>query len=110
MLVLTRRMGERVRIGKDVWVTVVDSTHDRVRLGIDAPREVPIMRTELIGGREMLPEHDVPIANHDALRDGIADAMFDWLERNESAVFDMVKEVVRDVVIQSRAKQEGGSE
>ena len=48
MLCITRRRGERVRIGEDVWVEVLDIDRGQVRLGIYAPREVPIFRQELL--------------------------------------------------------------
>lgn len=48
MLVLTRRQGERIRIGADVVITVVRIDAHTVRIGIDAPRAVSIVRTELL--------------------------------------------------------------
>jgi carbon storage regulator len=47
MLVLGRTKGESIRIGRDVEVTVLAVRGDRVRLGIVAPGEVRILRTEL---------------------------------------------------------------
>lgn len=47
MLVLSRKKGERIRIGDDIWITIVHSTPTRVRVGIDAPKDVTILRTEL---------------------------------------------------------------
>ena len=47
MLVLSRKSGERILIGKDVTVTVVRIGPNTVRLGIDAPREMNIVREEL---------------------------------------------------------------
>ena len=47
MLVLTRRHGESVRIGPDVRVTVVSSTSGQVRIAIDAPEDVGILREEI---------------------------------------------------------------
>jgi carbon storage regulator len=47
MLVLTRKPGESVVIGDGVTVTVVAVEHGRVRLGFNAPKEVPIQRTEV---------------------------------------------------------------
>jgi carbon storage regulator len=47
MLVLTRRVGQAIRIGPDVEVTVIRIEGDRVVIGFDAPREVPIVRSEL---------------------------------------------------------------
>ena len=47
MLVLTRKEGERILIGENVSVTIVSIVGGAVRLGIEAPREVPVMRSEL---------------------------------------------------------------
>ena len=47
MLVLTRKQGERIRIGRDVWVEVVRIEEDKVRIGIAAPRQVPVDREEV---------------------------------------------------------------
>lgn len=48
MLVLTRKVGERVHIGDNIVVTVTDIDRGRVRLGLEAPRDVPIHREELL--------------------------------------------------------------
>lgn len=48
MLVLTRKVGERIVIGDDIVITVLDSRGDGVRIGIDAPRGVKIQREEVI--------------------------------------------------------------
>jgi carbon storage regulator len=47
MLVLTRKLMERLYIGDDICVTVVRLEGGQVRLGIDAPRHVPVVRGEL---------------------------------------------------------------
>lgn len=47
MLVLTRKVGERICIGNDIHVTVLYVHKGRVRLGVSAPREVPVHREEL---------------------------------------------------------------
>jgi len=48
MLVLTRRFNEQITIGNDIVVTVVAINGDRVRIGIDAPKDVPVFRKELL--------------------------------------------------------------
>jgi carbon storage regulator len=48
MLVLTRRLGECVHIGDEVVVTVLAVSGRNVRLGIEAPTSVPILRSELV--------------------------------------------------------------
>jgi carbon storage regulator len=47
MLILTRRAGERVVIGDDVLVTVMEVSGQTVRLGITAPEHLPIYREEI---------------------------------------------------------------
>ena len=47
MLVLSRKVGESIRIGDDIVVMVTSIEGDKVRLGIEGPREVPIHREEL---------------------------------------------------------------
>ena len=49
MLVLSRRAGEVIRIGDDIRIHIV-KTGDKVRIGIDAPRSVNVVRTELVDG------------------------------------------------------------
>jgi carbon storage regulator len=47
MLVLNRKSGEKVVIGNDITVTVLDVVGGRIRLGIHAPDDVRILRGEL---------------------------------------------------------------
>jgi carbon storage regulator len=47
MLVLTRKVGEQIRIGADVVVTLVRIQGEKVRIGIEAPRDVVIHREEV---------------------------------------------------------------
>jgi len=47
VLILTRRIGEKVVIGEDVTVTVLSIKGNQVRIGIDAPREVSVNREEI---------------------------------------------------------------
>jgi carbon storage regulator len=54
MLVLSRREGERIRLGDSIVVTVVKVAGDRVRLGIEAPADVLVLRGEL-NQREAAP-------------------------------------------------------
>ena len=47
MLVLSRKQDQRIVIGDNIVVTVVEIRGDRVRLGIEAPTEVPVHRREI---------------------------------------------------------------
>jgi carbon storage regulator len=69
MLVLTRKSGESIVIGDDIEVTVLSSNGTKVRLGIQAPADVPVHRTEIFlqiqtQGRESdsAEQHDPPRA------------------------------------------------
>jgi len=48
VLVLTRRANQSIRIGDDVTITVVEVRGDQVRIGIEAPRSIPVHRLELL--------------------------------------------------------------
>ena len=48
MLVLSRKKGEQVRIGRHIQVTVLETRHGKVKLGFSGPSEVPIHREELL--------------------------------------------------------------
>lgn len=47
MLILTRRVGETLMVGDDVAVTVLGVKGNQVRIGINAPNEVPVHREEI---------------------------------------------------------------
>ena len=60
MLQINRKVGERVLIGDDIVIEVMEVTRGRAKIGIQAPREVPVHREEWIDRR---------------LRDGIAQSV-----------------------------------
>lgn len=48
MLILSRKKEEQIVIGDDVVVTIIDLDTDKVKIGIDAPKNVKVFRKELI--------------------------------------------------------------
>ena len=60
MLVLSRKESERIRLGDSIIVTVVRVSGDRVRLGIEAPPNVLVLRDELQTRDEGKPSGGVP--------------------------------------------------
>jgi len=47
MLILTRRIGEKLLIGDDIEVVVLDVNRNQVKVGIKAPRDMTVLREEL---------------------------------------------------------------
>ena len=66
MLVLTRKLMEKLFIGDDICVTVVRLEGGQVRLGIEAPREVAVVRAELVPER-LGPRYKTDPRPHDEL-------------------------------------------
>jgi len=48
MLVLTRKQRETIQVGSDVVITIVRITDGSVRIGIEAPKHIPVIRGELV--------------------------------------------------------------
>ena len=72
MLVLSRKVGERILVGDDITITVVRLTNGGVRIGIDAPQEMPVLREEVVRdgvsakkkkpkNRDLNRHHDRPV-------------------------------------------------
>lgn len=62
MIVLSRKLGEKIYIGDNICITVVDIDREKIWLGIEAPRDVPIFRQELLPLEQQKarePHHDL---------------------------------------------------
>lgn len=60
MLILTRKKNETIHIGDEITITVVRVSGSKVRIGISAPREMPVLRVEL--NEEDGPKQDLDAA------------------------------------------------
>ena len=47
MLILTRKMGQAFQIGDEITITITEISGDRVKVGIDAPKQMRVLREEL---------------------------------------------------------------
>ena len=67
MLILRRKSGESIVIGEDIRVTVLDINEGSVRLAIDAPKVIPILRSELLQAADA--NRDSAVTEHAQSRD-----------------------------------------
>jgi carbon storage regulator len=87
MLVLTRKTGQSIMIGDDIEVSVLAVSRDKIRIGITAPKEVPVFRKEVWisikegEGQEVRSDESTERAgdgtDRAANRNGIEDAIID---------------------------------
>ena len=47
MLILSRKVDEKIRIGNDITVTIIEVHGDQIKLGVDAPKNVKVFRQEV---------------------------------------------------------------
>ena len=63
MLILTRRVGETLMVGDDVSITVLGVKGNQVRIGINAPKDVPVHREEIYQRIKMEENSSEPDGN-----------------------------------------------
>ena len=86
MLVLSRKRGQKVVIGGGITITVMHVTGNRVRVGIDAPERVRILRGELVGWQDEAGA--AAVANEEAIvNDGQPSLMNDCSEGPSDALW-----------------------
>lgn len=62
MLVLSRKQSQRIKLGDSIVITVVRVAGDKVRLGIDAPRDMLVLRDELEPHQADAAEEELEVA------------------------------------------------
>jgi carbon storage regulator len=73
MLVLTRKLGESIRIGDNIVVKIVDLDNRQVKIGIEAPRNIAVNREEIY--ERIQNENVAASSSQDEALKGIADAL-----------------------------------
>jgi carbon storage regulator len=58
MLVITRQPGDSILIGEDIKVIILEVSGDKIKIGIDAPRSIRIMRSEVLDTEKSNQEAD----------------------------------------------------
>ena len=61
MLVLSRKKNERIVINDDITIVVVEIRGDKVRLGVEAPKEVPVHRHEIYEALKKVETDDAKV-------------------------------------------------
>ncbi len=73
MLVLSRKKNESIVINGCIRVTVVDTGNNTVRIGIDAPRDVEIFRSELLTTKKVVPQKPLAVTSPVTHLEGLCD-------------------------------------
>ncbi len=76
MLIIRRRVGERIVIGSNIEVTVASATRRVVRLAISAPKGIPVLRGEV---------HDAVVAANVAAAEGIVELEIPVMDDRDSS-------------------------
>ena len=64
MLILTRKTNEKIRIGNDITITIIEVRGDQVKVGVDAPKEIKVFRHEVL--QAIQNENKIAVANEGA--------------------------------------------
>ena len=67
MLIIRRRRGESIVIGEDIEIEILETSPTQVKLGISAPKEVTVLRSEIRVTRDVNRAASTPIADPDRL-------------------------------------------
>ncbi len=80
MLILTRKLGESIRISDDIKVTFLEIKGRQIRLGIDAPKDTSVYREEVY---QMIQRQNILAAKCDELVDKRLSHIWDRLKKEE---------------------------
>lgn len=72
MLVLSRKKNESIVINDDITIVVVEIRGDKVRLGVEAPKEVPVHRREVYDAIKRSQAQDKPASENPAPADDVS--------------------------------------
>ncbi len=77
MLVLTRRLNQSIKIGDDIEITIIEVRGDQVRLGVTAPRDIPVHRKEVY---LQIQQENLNAARNSASDEAVVSAIDDLLQ------------------------------
>tara|TARA_Y100000310_G_C20324275_1_gene642219 strand:- start:370 stop:720 length:351 start_codon:yes stop_codon:yes gene_type:complete len=103
MLVLSRQRDESLIIGEEIVITVVDIRGDKVRLGIDAPKEIPVHREEVYEAIQRENVKYSKVAFGDYLNDGDWDSAYSMLHDGYQASNEEFSELSKVMDVSSES-------
>lgn len=83
MLILTRKLGETIRIADEIKVTFLEIKGKQIRIGIDAPKHIAIHREEVY---QMIQEQNILAAGYDSLGDTNLSHIWNRLKKGKGKV------------------------
>ena len=100
MLVMTRKRDESILVDGNIEITVVEIRGDKVRLGVRAPKEVPVHRREvyeaILGGFESLANASPADAALAPRKSATEEAALVWVSAPQLALLDRLRQSIRD--------------
>ena len=69
MLILTRKTEQQIKIGEDITLTIIEVKGDQVKIGISAPKDVPVYRKEVFLQIQKENQEAISVDGLDALKD-----------------------------------------
>ncbi|MBP5519467.1 MAG: carbon storage regulator CsrA [Treponema sp.] len=66
MLILSRKIDEKIKIGNDITITLIDVHGDQVKIGVEAPKNVKVFRQEVFDAIQMENKAAVAVASESA--------------------------------------------
>lgn len=84
MLIIRRRRGESIVIGEDIEIEILETTPTQVKLGISAPKDVTVLRSEIRVTRDANRAASLPVSDPDRISQ-LAETLRDPNDNSESA-------------------------
>ena len=101
MLVLTRKLGQTIRIGNDIQIEILNVSGEHIKIGISAPSDVLILRDEVY--------RNICTQNQSSVVVGLLNLSGVNLEMTNEVEIDSNKEIMSDKQVQSKNLQENGN-
>jgi len=110
MLILSRKINEKIMIGDDISITIIEVRGDQVKLGVEAPRDVQIFRQEVFDAiKAELMEKEISLATERIIKgvsSGHGHEKFELAPPKHFVIFKVRMEEIAEVAYSGEIKRE----